>query len=150
MQAAWRKYTGTTIPCGNNGTAPGEPEAVRKGVLAPLILVMGFIDASLRYLLECALPASGGFPAATLVINICSCILPGIVLAAQASLNEVLYLAATMGFLGEFSTLSTMNHEAVELVLGGKRTLGAGHLAAAYASTLGAAALGFAIASAVM
>ena len=55
-----------------------------------------------------------------------------------------------MGFLGEFSTLSTMNHEAVELVLGGKRTLGAGHLAAAYASTLGAAALGFAIASAVM
>ena len=107
-------------------------------MLAPLILVMGFIDASLRYLLECALPASGGFPAATLVINICSCILAGIV------------LAATMGFLGEFSTLSTMNHEAVELVLGGKRTLGAGHLAAAYASTLGAAALGFAIASAVM
>lgn len=71
-------------------------------------------------------------------------------MAVQADLNEVLYLAATMGFLGGFSTLSTMNYEAVELVLGGKRALGAGYLAATYASTLGAAALGFAIASAVM
>lgn len=42
-------------------------------------------------------------------------------MAVQADLNEVLYLAATMGFLGGFSTLSTMNYEAVELVLGGKR-----------------------------
>ena len=67
----------------------------------------------------------GNFPAATLIINICSCTLAGIALAAQANLNEVLYLAATMGFLGGFSTLSTMNYEAVELVLGGKRALGA-------------------------
>ena len=78
------------------------------------------------------------------------CTLAGIALAAQANLNEVLYLAATMGFLGGFSTLSTMNYKAVELVLGGKRALGAGYLAATYATTLGAAALGFAIASAVM
>lgn len=97
----------------------------------------------------------GDFPVATLIINICSCTLAGIALAGialavQADLNEVLYLAATMGFLGGFSTLSTMNYEAVELVLGGKRALGAGYLAATYASTLGAAALGFAIASAVM
>ena len=92
----------------------------------------------------------GDFPAATLIINICSCTLAGIALAVQADLNEVLYLAATMGFLGGFSTLSTMNYEAVELVLGGKRALGAGYLAATYASTLGAAAIGFAIASVVM
>ena len=85
----------------------------------------------------------GNFPAATLIINICSCTLAGIALAAQANLNEVLYL-------GGFSTLSTMNYEAVELVLGGRRALGAGYLAATYASTLGAAAIGFAIASAVM
>ena len=39
----------------------------------------------------------GDFPAATLIINICSCTLAGIALAAQANLNEVLYLAATMG-----------------------------------------------------
>lgn len=39
----------------------------------------------------------GDFPAATLIINICSCTLAGIALAVQADLNEVLYLAATMG-----------------------------------------------------
>lgn len=90
------------------------------------------------------------FPAATFIINLCSCTLAGIALAVQADLNEVLYLAATMGFLGGFSTLSTMNYEAVELVLGGRRALGAGYLAATYASTLGAAAAGFAVASAIL
>ena len=74
----------------------------------------------------------------------------GIALAVQADLDEVLYLAATMGFLGGFSTLSTMNYEAVELVLGDRRALGAGYLAATYASTLGAAAAGFAVASAIL
>ena len=54
------------------------------------------------------------------------------------------------GFLSGFSTLSTMNYETVELVLGGKRALGAGYLAATYATTLGAAALGFAMANTVM
>lgn len=90
------------------------------------------------------------FPAATFIINLCSCTLAGIALAVQANLDEVLYLAATMGFLGGFSTLSTMNYEAVELVLGGRRALGAGYLAATYASTLGAAAAGFAVASAIL
>ena len=71
-------------------------------------------------------------------------------MAAQTNLDEALNLAATTGFLGGFSTLSAMNYEAVELVLGGKRALGAGYLAATYASTLGAAVLGLAIASAVM
>ena len=51
-----------------------------------------------------------------------------------------------MGFLGGFSTLSTMNCEAVDLILGGKRALGVAYVAATYACTLGAAALGFAIA----
>ena len=90
------------------------------------------------------------FPAATFIINLCSCTLAGIALAVQANLDEALYLAATMGFLGGFSTLSTMNYEAVELVLGGRRALGAGYLAATYASTLGAAAAGFAVASAIL
>ena len=48
-----------------------------------------------------------------------------------------------MGFLGGFSTLSTMNCEAVDLILGGERALGVAYVAATYACTLGAAALGF-------
>ncbi len=119
--------------------------------MSPLLLVVvgfgGALGALCRSKATGFLKARthGDFPVATLIINICSC-----TLAVQADLNEMLYLAATMGFLGGFSTLSTMNYEAVELVLGGKRALGAGYLAATYATTLGAAALGFAVASAVM
>ena len=35
--------------------------------LTPLVLLMGFLGASLRYLLESALPPQGGFPYATLI-----------------------------------------------------------------------------------
>ena len=41
-----------------------------------------------------------------------------------------------MGFLGGFSTLSTMNCEAVDLILGGERALGVAYVAATYACTL--------------
>lgn len=124
--------------------------------MSPLLLIAVGIGGALGAL--CRSKTTGflkarihsDFPAATLIINLCSCTLAGIALAVQASLNEVFYLAATMGFLGGFSTLSTMNYEAVELVLGGKRTLGAGYLAATYVSTLGAAAVGFALASVIL
>lgn len=87
----------------------------------------------------------GPFPWPTLLINVTSCFLAGLLLYEQAALSQVVYLALTMGFLGGFSTLSTMNYEAVELVLGGKARLGGAYLAATYVSTLGAAALGFAL-----
>ena len=123
--------------------------------MSPLLLVAVGIGGTLGAL--CRSKATGflkarihsDFPAATFIINLCSCTLAGIALAVQANLDEVLYLAATMGFLGGFSTLSTMNYEAVELVLGGRRALGVEYLAATYASTLGAAAAGFAVASAI-
>ena len=124
--------------------------------MSPFLLVAVGIGGALGAL--CRSKATGflkarihsDFPAATFIINLCSCTLAGIALAVQANLDEVLYLAATMGFLGGFSTLSTMNYEAVELVLGDRRALGAGYLAATYASTLGAAAAGFAVASAIL
>lgn len=124
--------------------------------MSPLLLVAVGFGGALGAL--CRSKATGflkarihsDFPAATFIINLCSCTLAGIALAVQANLDEALYLAATMGFLGGFSTLSTMNYEAVELVLGDRRALGAGYLAATYASTLGAAAAGFAVASAIL
>lgn len=85
------------------------------------------------------------FPFPTLCINLVSCTLAGILLAIQMQINDIMYLALTMGFLGGFSTLSTMNFEAVELVSQRHYTEGLGYLAATYASTIGAAALGFAL-----
>lgn len=87
----------------------------------------------------------GSFPWPTLLINVTSCFFAGLLLHEQAVMSQMVYLALTMGFLGGFSTLSTMNYEAVELVLGGEARLGGAYLAATYASTLGAAALGFAV-----
>lgn len=89
------------------------------------------------------------FPWPTLLINLTSCFLAGLLLHEQAALNQTVYLALTMGFLGGFSTLSTMNYEAVDLVLCGRIRTGAAYLAVTYASTLGAAAVGFALAGAL-
>ena len=82
-------------------------------------------------------------PLPTLFINLTSCTLAGIALYFQASMDQTFYLALTMGFLGGFSTLSTMNYEAVELVIQKHFIEGFGYLALTYASTIGAAALGY-------
>lgn len=87
----------------------------------------------------------GKFPFPTLIINIVSCTCAGLALYAQVQIDHVLYLALTMGFLGGFSTLSTMNYEAVELIMQKQYKTGIGYLAVSYASTLGAAALGYAL-----
>ena len=87
------------------------------------------------------------FPWPTLFINLAACTLAGVALAACAHMNQTAYMALTMGFLGGFSTLSTMNCEAVDLVVHGQVGTGVAYLAATYASTLGAAAFGFALAS---
>lgn len=86
----------------------------------------------------------GNFPLPTLLINITACTLAGIMMAMQMQMSETFYLALTMGFLGGFSTLSTMNYEAVELISQHQYAQGVGYLAATYTSTIGAAALGFA------
>ena len=90
----------------------------------------------------------GSFPLSTLIINLASCSIAGIALAFQSSLDQIAYLALTMGFLGGFSTLSTMNYEAVELVMKRRFSEGFSYLAITYASTIGAAATTFALASA--
>ena len=81
----------------------------RKGALTPLILVMGFIGASLRYLLECALPANGGFPAGTLVINIFGCFVLELVnqyVGRRMHLPGALVKSLGVGLVGAFTTIS--------------------------------------------
>lgn len=78
----------------------------RKGALTPLILVMGFIGASLRYLLECSLPANGGFPAATLVINIFGCFVLELVnqyVGRRMHLPGALVKSLGVGLVGAFT-----------------------------------------------
>lgn len=88
---------------------------------------------------------TGKFPLATLIINMTSCLVAGMLLAVALDMDRTLYLALTMGFLGGYSTLSTMNYEAVSLILNRQYGRGIGYLAATYGGTLACAAVGFAL-----
>lgn len=81
------------------------------------------------------------FPFATLIVNLIACFAAGTVMPFAT--NDALYLALTVGFLGGFSTLATMNFEAVSLFATHRYKYCFSYLAITYASTLGAAALGF-------
>ena len=87
------------------------------------------------------------FPFATLIVNLIACFAALGLLVMPLALNEVLYLTLTVGFLGGFSTLATMNFEAVSLFATKRYKYCFAYLAITYASTLGAAALGFALVS---
>lgn len=84
------------------------------------------------------------FPWPTLLVNLVSCTIAGAALAGRLAMGQMAYTALTMGFLGGFSTLSTMNCEAVDLAGEGRRGMAAAYVAATYALTLGAAGAGFA------
>ena len=94
--------------------------------------------------------AAGPFPWPTLLVNLVSCTIAGAALAGCLAMGQMAYTALAVGFLGGFSTLSTMNCEAVDMVTEGHRGEAAAYLVVTYGSTLGAAALGFALAHAVL
>lgn len=92
----------------------------------------------------------GPFPWPTLAINLTSCTIAGIALAAASALGSLAFTVLTMGFLGGFSTLSTMNFEAVDRIAEGEAGVGSVYLIATYGGTLGAAAIGFTVASSLI
>lgn len=73
--------------------------------LTPLVLLMGFLGASLRYALEMALPAQGGFPAATLIVNIFGCFTLEIInqyVGRRTQLPTPLVKSMGVGLVGAF------------------------------------------------
>lgn len=92
----------------------------------------------------------GLFPWHTFCINAIACFIAGCALAATPAMGEIEHLALAMGFLGGFSTLSTMNCEAVDLMVGGHAALGGAYLAATYGGALAMAAAGFFLMGAIL
>ena len=86
-----------------------------------------------------------GLPFPTLLINIVACAIAGGVMAASPS--ESIRTLLSMGFLGGFSTLSTMNYEAVTYFVHRFYGRCAAYLALSFASCLGACAAGIAVVS---
>ena len=113
--------------------------------LTPLVLIMGFIGAALRYLLETALPAGGGFPTATLIVNIFGCFTLEIInqyVALRTKLPGPLVKSMGIGLIGAFTTIAALSTENLSFLLNGEYALFALYEAITVASTFLAAYAG--------
>lgn len=142
-------------PARRDGTA-ARPRAAhllkQPRMLTPLVLAMGFIGATLRYLLECALPAGGGFPFATLVINIVGCFALEIInqyVGRRLHLPAPVVKSLGLGLVGAFTTLSALSTECLSFLQTGAFGMFAFYLALTIATTFVAALAGHAAADAL-
>lgn len=124
--------TAATAPPGDvdEGTL-GEVRAHRPVHLHPgfvlVVVAGGIVGALARYGLSTVLPSPGGWPLPTLVINLAGAFLLGVLLEAlvrrgpDAGRLRIVRLLAGTGFMGAFTTYSTLALEANNL-LGAGRT----------------------------
>lgn len=113
--------------------------------LTPLVLLMGFLGASLRYALEMALPAQGGFPAATLIVNIFGCFTLEIInqyVGRRTQLPAPLVKSMGVGLVGAFTTISAFSTECLAFLQAGRYEIFAAYMAATIATTFIAALAG--------
>ena len=114
-----------------------------------LVGLGGSVGALARGLGSSAIQArtTGVFPWGTFCVNLAACLIGGVLL--RAALPDPARLALMTGFLGGFSTLSTLNYEAMRLMQHGKVLLGVAYLLITYAVGFAAVAAGFFLAGAV-
>lgn len=92
---------------------------------------MGFLGASLRYLLELALPSQGGFPYATLIVNIFGCFTLEIInqyVGRRLHLPGPLVKSLGIGLVGAFTTLSAFSTECLGFFRDGEVELAAAYI----------------------
>ena len=112
----------------------------------PFLLVMfgGALGAGARYGVARVIPAIGGFPFATLTVNIVGGLLMGLLAGGLARIgageNWRLFLGT--GVLGGFTTFSAFSLDAVTLAERGQLLLAAGYIAASVAGAIGALIVG--------
>lgn len=109
----------------------GAPRAHRPAHLHPgfvlVVITGGTAGALARYGLSTILPSPGGWPLPTLIINVAGAFLLGALLEAlirrgpDAGRLQVIRLLAGTGFLGAFTTYSTLALE-TNILLGAGRT----------------------------
>ncbi len=110
----------------------------KPNMLTPLVLLMGFIGAALRYLLEWALPAQGGFPWATLFINIFGCFMLEIInqyVGRRLHLPAPLVKSLGIGLIGAFTTIAAFSTECLTFIQANELALAAAYIGATIVTT---------------
>ncbi len=111
----------------------------------PLILLMGFIGASLRYILETVFPANGGFPWATLLVNIFGCFVLEIInqyVGRRLHLPAPLVKSLGVGLIGAFTTIAAFSTECATFLHNGAYIFATIYIAATLATTFASAFAG--------
>ena len=103
----------------------------------------GAVGSALRYLVWRAFGPSGGFPWATLAVNVAGSFVLGFHAGLYAGrVSPTMRLALFFGFLGGFTTFSTFTSETVVLARTGSATLAFGIVAVSVVVGLAAALIG--------
>ena len=94
--------------------------------------------------------SGGGFPWATLLVNVAGSLLLGFLMRALPAWGSPSEVRAflTVGFCGSFTTFSTFGYETVTLAQGGAYSLAAAYVLASTALGIAGVAIGLTIAGA--
>lgn len=115
-----------------------------------LVMAGGAIGAVLRYWLGLFIRpgVAGGFPLATLSVNIAGGLAMGLLAGwlARGGGNEPLRLLLGVGVLGGFTTFSAFSLETVTLIERGESVVAMGYVAASVAGAVAALWIGLALA----
>jgi CrcB protein len=119
-------------------------------LFALAIALGGAVGTLARFGISSAmLPVSARFPAATLLINVVGSFLIGWLSGEWSPVTSLTLRAAlTIGFCGGFTTFSTFSIETVRMAHEGELSRAALYVAASVVLSVGAAALGVAMARA--
>lgn len=114
-----------------------------------IVLAMGAIGATLRYLIELVIPTVG-FPAATLIINLIGCYIIYVVyqwLDRRVHIPHAIARGIGVGLVGAFTTLSAFCTENLALLQAGEYLLFALYVSATVFGTFLASLAGWATCS---
>ncbi|MET3901497.1 CrcB family protein [Paenarthrobacter sp. 4246] len=128
-------------------TEANNPVHLHWGFIA-IVAAGGMFGALARYGLGLLIPAPGAWPLPTLVINLSGALVLGALLEGlsrrgpDVGNRRVLRLALGTGFLGAYTTYSTLALDAVHLFTAGAAPAAAGYLAASLMGGAAAATAG--------